>query len=300
MACGYLRLHTRRQLDATCYQEATDNVTADLHEGLNTIVEWFPEAAADLQRNRMDIIRHIVSLDDPPQNSTLRRLRLVPRSVSVKVSSNAPPMHARRLGGLPGRCVFAVSYFVEDVLLFVSGFASLPLFKDGLHIALLRYFQWNVSFAVYTRLCRDIRRFAAVKGPWHKAGMIVKILADTLLVGGSWVKFFFEFLIHRVVDPWGPLRGFIIIAGQLKAWISRSLPQFLGLVALQILHARRLIPSAVNVVRSCFFKNKKAPARVASPKGRRWLPWARRTRKTRQTTSTTTTTLFWWSPHDNW
>lgn len=250
MTCGYWSFYFHGHTDAKFHFEDATNVTSELAAGVKLVADWFPANAARIRASQDAIVKHIVSIDDPPQTSPLRTLRLLPR-VRESDLDITPSMFVKGLPSLD--CVWAVAFFIDDILIFLVGFANFPIPKhEEFSRALQSFIERTYSEAQFQQLVDQVNAFSAAESIRQKAAALLRILKFTVKAGGGWIKFLFQWLAQHVKDPWEVLKKCVTLAAQLDVWLQQSLTAFLGKVALQVLSAKKMIAAGKHATHECF------------------------------------------------
>lgn len=248
-ACGYFAFEHGQSESSGKTQCGSDDgfdVQTELADGLDMLGEWFPKDAAKIRAHKKEIVSHIASIRDPEEGSVLRSFTLTVAGDDMHVPAH---LSSRRL--LLSPCTRSVAYFLSDVLTFLAGFSMFPVHdKKALVGQVQSLIETSYSALQLEQLKQQINDFVEAEGPRRKASVIMRLVANALKVGGSFVKLFFRWVAQTWKDPWKGFSRIAQTAAKLALWRDRiafgAFP-----IAFQILTAERMIGSARRARSTC-------------------------------------------------
>lgn len=255
VGCGYWVTLQHSLLDmanGTCHSASGGDVTPSLEAGLDLVMQWFPEEATLIHQHKNDIIHYIDIIEDPPQNSTLQKLKLVPGRMRTGAPKHETSVLARRLLHLPGlTCMWAVTNFLANVALTLwivvpSWIWEAADFRKALH-GFMEETYWLDARQV-KRIERQMHNFADATSAQEKAEVVVQLLKTTLQRGGGWFKFMMHWLAEKGRHPWTTIRSIVTLTATMVGF-SRERPNVP--LALKIVSADTLLKCAREARRVC-------------------------------------------------
>jgi hypothetical protein len=248
------------------------SIVSEFELGLDAVIEFFPENAKKILESKDEIINHMVDITDPPPESELRTLEVMPKQSKTKfvqdlgiTESGGVDWEWRRLGAVaktpsaasattsgahpPQNCTEALADFMHASLQFVAGFVrtSIPA-KIAFRVALVRKIRL-LNDAQYLDLLQEFMAWFDAQGTKRK------VKALWTMMKSSWktfVKFVFEWMAEHMKDPWETMKQMVRLASQFVVWFKKDSPQaFAAAVGLQYFAAHDMFETGKVALLSC-------------------------------------------------
>jgi len=258
ISCGlWISSKGQEQALGQCAEtNGVSDIAAELEEGINKLIEWYPSAADKLRANKKEIVERMVNIEEPGHSSILRKAWFDKKAIKLPVDE--PEMERRLLPqvGPPflvtAKCYRSLADFLFVSTKFLAGFIKFAIPQEhAFKTALVKWLAVPGPALAIEKQIRLAADFVWSGGVKKKAKILWNVLCAQWKAGGGYIKFLFDWIVDKVLDPWAQIKNLIKLSAQLSVWYTKGATQFAGKMALQVLGAQAFVGLGKVVIKAC-------------------------------------------------